>query len=137
MIQSCSNEVVYSHVPHPGMDTPCRVFIIASLVLISTAFTACRARGDKGTMHAKGAHASAAATPMQLTSGGIAPIILFNGTGTSSSDVAAVEAILNSNHLNYSTVNSSQLNEATRTDSEVIQTILYRVANGHPHRGSP
>ncbi len=72
------------------MDTPCRVFIIASLVLISTAFIACGARGDKGS---------------------IAPILLFSGTGASPNDVAAVETILHSNHLNYSTVNSSQLNE--------------------------
>ena len=62
-------------------------------------------------MPAKGANASAAATPTPLTSGGIAPILLFNGSGTSPNDVAAVETILNSNHLNYSTVNSSQLNE--------------------------
>ena len=38
------------------------------------------------------------------------PILLFNGTGTSANDVAAVEAILNGNHLTYSTVNSPQLN---------------------------
>jgi glutamine amidotransferase-like uncharacterized protein len=41
---------------------------------------------------------------------GSAPILLFNGTGTSANDVAAVETILNSNHLSYSTANSSQLN---------------------------
>ena len=87
----------------------CRVLISASLVLISTAFTACGVLGDKGNMLAKGANASAAATP--LTSGGIAPILLFNGSGTSPNDVAAVETILNSNHLNYSTVNSSHLND--------------------------
>jgi glutamine amidotransferase-like uncharacterized protein len=84
---------------------------MASLVLISTAFTACGGRGDKGSIPAKRANASAAANSTPLRSGGIAPILLFNGTGTSRSDVAAVEAILNSNHLNYSTVNSSQLNE--------------------------
>jgi len=43
--------------------------------------------------------------------GGVAPILLFNGTGTSPGDVAAVETILHSNHFNYSTANSSQLNE--------------------------
>jgi len=42
---------------------------------------------------------------------GNAPILLFNGVGTSPSDVAAIEALLNKNHLNYSTVNSSQLNQ--------------------------
>jgi glutamine amidotransferase-like uncharacterized protein len=57
-------------------------------VLIST--TACGVRGDR--------------------SGGPADILLFNGTGTSRNDVAAVETILNSNHLNYSTVGSSHLN---------------------------
>jgi glutamine amidotransferase-like uncharacterized protein len=41
----------------------------------------------------------------------MAPILLFNGTGASPGDVAAIEAILNGRHLNYSTVNSSQLNE--------------------------
>jgi glutamine amidotransferase-like uncharacterized protein len=39
-----------------------------------------------------------------------APILLFNGTGTSPNDVAAVEAILKDRHLAYSTVNSRQLN---------------------------
>ena len=65
-----------------------RLLIIGSLVLISIALGACGAR------------------PVA-----IAPILLFNGTGTSPNDVAAVEAILNSNHFNYSTVNSSRLNE--------------------------
>lgn len=38
------------------------------------------------------------------------PILLFNGTGTSPNDVAAIETILENNHLSYSTANSSQLN---------------------------
>jgi glutamine amidotransferase-like uncharacterized protein len=40
-----------------------------------------------------------------------APILLFSGVGTSPNDVAAIEGLLNKNHLNYSTVNSSQLNQ--------------------------
>jgi glutamine amidotransferase-like uncharacterized protein len=39
-----------------------------------------------------------------------APILLFNGTGTSRNDVAAIETILSSSHLSYSTANSFQLN---------------------------
>ena len=66
------------------------VLLIASLVLISTAFTTCGVRGEKGV---------------------IAPILLLNGIGTSPHDVAAVKTILNRNDLNYLTVNSSQLNE--------------------------
>jgi len=41
---------------------------------------------------------------------GDAPILLFNGTGTSPNDVVAVEAILKDRHLSYATVNSRQLN---------------------------
>ena len=43
-------------------------------------------------------------------SSSVPPILLFNGAGTSANDVAAVEAILNDNHLDYATVNSSELN---------------------------
>ena len=89
------------------MNTTRRGLILASLVLISTAFIGC----GKGSMLAKGTNAAAAATSRPLTSGDISPILLFNGTGTSPNDVAALETILSSNRLNYATVNSSQLNE--------------------------
>jgi glutamine amidotransferase-like uncharacterized protein len=72
------------------MGNPGRDFIAVSLLLISAALTACG--------------------PRPASSGGIAPVLLFTGTGTSANDVAAIETILNSSHLNYSTVNSLQLN---------------------------
>ncbi len=37
-------------------------------------------------------------------------MLLFDGTGTSPNDVTAFEAILNSNQLDYTTVNSAELN---------------------------
>src|SRR5262249_17993459 len=40
----------------------------------------------------------------------ITPLLLFNGIGTSPGDVLALERILSSERLNYSTVNSRQLN---------------------------
>jgi hypothetical protein len=92
---------------------PARV-LIASLVLISTAFTACGVRGDKGSMPARGASAA---------------VLLFNGTGTSPGDVAAVETILNSNHFDYSTVNSSQLNELS--ESRIREYRLLIVPGGN------
>lgn len=42
------------------------------------------------------------------------PILLFNGTGVSANDVAAIETILNNNYLSYATVNSSGLNGMSR-----------------------
>lgn len=64
--------------------------IAASLLLISTALTACG--------------------PGSVSSQRIASVLLFTGTGTSPGDVAALETILENSHLNYSTVNSFQLN---------------------------
>jgi glutamine amidotransferase-like uncharacterized protein len=78
-----------------GAETARVVLVTVSVLLISTAFTACRVRDNEGRMPAPGK---------------IAPILLFNGTGTSPADVAALETILSSQHLNYSTVNSLQLN---------------------------
>jgi glutamine amidotransferase-like uncharacterized protein len=48
--------------------------------------------------------------PGSASSHGTAPVLLFSGAGTSPNDVVAIETILDSNHLNYSTVNSFQLN---------------------------
>jgi glutamine amidotransferase-like uncharacterized protein len=73
------------------VDTRCRALVVASLVLISSNVAACGSRGR--------------------SNGRLAPVLLFNGTGTSPNDVAAVVAILKSNDLDYSTATSSQLNE--------------------------
>jgi glutamine amidotransferase-like uncharacterized protein len=50
------------------------------------------------------------------------PILLFNGAGTSANDVAAVEAILHDNGLEYATVNSSKLNRMS-----AAQLMAYRL----------
>jgi glutamine amidotransferase-like uncharacterized protein len=71
------------------------VSTIAAVVLISSAFTACRGGGDEGRMPAQA---------------GAVPILLFNGTGTSAGDVKALRKILSSERLNYSTADSPQLN---------------------------
>ena len=52
----------------------------------------------------------------------VPPILLFNGAGTSANDVAAVETILNDNHLDYVTVNSSKLNRMSTS-----QLMAYRL----------
>ena len=120
MTRSYSNEVVNAPSSLPVMDARYRVLIIASLVLISTAFSGC----DKASVPKEGANASAAATPTSLRSRGIAPILLFNGTGTSANDVAAVETILDSNDLNYSTVNSSQLNQMSESQLQGYRLLI-------------
>jgi glutamine amidotransferase-like uncharacterized protein len=50
------------------------------------------------------------------------PVLIYNGTGTSSSDVAAVESIVSSLHLGYHTANSSALDKMS-----VSQLLSYRL----------
>ena len=72
-----------------------RVLRAICVVSLFTALASCRAGGDKGDRPAAGV---------------IAPILLFNGTGTSRGDVAAIERILANERLEFGTANSSQLN---------------------------
>jgi len=88
-----------------------RALSIASLVLISAGLAAC------------------GPNPTPLTSGRIAPILLFNGTGTSHGDVAALETVLNAGRLDYSKVNSSQLNRMS--DSQIRGYRLLIVPGGN------
>lgn len=89
-------------------STQCRDFIAACL-LISAALTGC--------------------DPRPASSRGIGSVLLFTGTGTSSGDVAAIEAILKDGHLNFSTVNSTQLNRMTA--SQISRYRLLIVPGGN------
>jgi hypothetical protein len=92
-----------------------RLFLTTmGVLLVSTLFTACRVSGDESRTPA---HAD------------IAPILLFNGTGTSPGDVTALEKILSTEHLNYSTANSLQLNGMS--ESQIRQHRLLIVPGGN------
>src|SRR5690349_14246234 len=97
---ACATHAVKSQA---DMKHPCLWILV--LILIPIAFTAC--------------------TPAP----GSAPILLFNGTGTSANDVAAVETVLNGNHLKYSTANSSQLNRMS--ESQIREYRLLIVPGGN------
>lgn len=80
---------------NPAVHSTQRRDFVAACLLISAALTGCGRR--------------------PASSGGISSVLLFTGTGTSSGDVAAMEGVLNDGHLNYSTVNSTQLNRMTES----------------------
>jgi glutamine amidotransferase-like uncharacterized protein len=69
-----------------------------------------------------------AAAALTATSS-VPPVLLFNGTGTSSSDVAAVEAVLSSLKLKYATVNTSQLN--SMSEAKLKSYRLFLVPGGN------
>jgi glutamine amidotransferase-like uncharacterized protein len=103
---------------------PCRVLIIASVALISLALTACETPDARIAMPANGRPASATATGIPLTSSGVPPILLFNGTGTSANDVVAVATILSNNHLSYSTANSTELNDLSESQLTAYRLLI-------------
>jgi len=94
----------------PSLAGLCGVVVLASLVLISWAFTGCGVRDDQTATPGQGTNASNAAASTPPRSGGTAQILLFNGTGCSPNDVKAFETILKDRGVNYSKVNSSRLN---------------------------
>src|SRR5258707_10557548 len=51
------------------------------------------------------------ASAVPLTSRRVPGILLFNGTGTSPNDVAAIETLLEKSRISYSTASSAQLDE--------------------------
>jgi glutamine amidotransferase-like uncharacterized protein len=53
-----------------------------------------------------------------------APILLFNGTGTSPNDVEAIKTILSTNHLDFVLINSAQLNELDTSQLRKYKLII-------------
>lgn len=106
---------MHSH-PQPGVTRPCPMLVLASTVLILVGFSACGTPGST-----LGASAN---TPAALTPGVTPSILLFTGTGTSASDVSAVESILGVNKLTYATANSSQLNAMTETELKGYKLLI-------------
>lgn len=109
-MKSASFDVYGGRSGFPNLKGMCRILLVASVVLISWSFTACGVRDGRSGSPARGTNASTAAASTPLKSGGTAQILLFNGTGTSPNDVTALETILKGKNVNYSKVNSSQLN---------------------------
>jgi len=79
-----------------------------------------------------GCHRSSVA----LTSTDVPPILLFDGTGTSPNDVAAIETLLEKNQIAYSTASSAQLGEMSAARLRSYQLIIIpggdftRIGNG-------
>jgi glutamine amidotransferase-like uncharacterized protein len=82
--------------------------VLAGLCAVLAALAACRISGDEGRR---------------------APILLFSGAGTSPGDVAALRNILNGERLNYSAVNSRQLNGMS--ESQIREYHLLIVPGGN------
>lgn len=84
---------------HRFASTPRFILTIASLVALIT-FTSC----------GSGSRQAAEVPPLPPPIPAAEPVLLYNGTGASSTDVSAVEAVLGTLGVGYITADSSQLN---------------------------
>jgi glutamine amidotransferase-like uncharacterized protein len=98
-----------------------RVVFIALTALIPIGFTACGTPGSTMGMASANAKQTKA---VPLNAPGTAPVLLFNGTGTSASDVVAIETILAADKLTYSTATSSQLNAMSQAQLQAYQLLI-------------
>lgn len=73
------------------------------IILIATAFTACKSRDNSESKSS---------------------ILLFKGTGVSPNDVAAIQTILEDNHLSYTTINSATLNGMRQADMQRYRLLI-------------
>ena len=79
---------------------------MAAFVIAATMFSGCGSHSDP-------ASAATAALPPAIPAS--EPVLLFNGTGTSA-DVSAVQAVLSSQGVGYTTADSDQLNAMTKAE---------------------
>lgn len=76
------------------------------------------------------------ASAVPLTSGRVPGILLFNGTGTSPNDVAAIETLLEKSRISYSTASSAQMDEMSAARLRSYHLIIVpggdftRIGNG-------
>ena len=102
------------------------IVLIALAVITPITFTGCGSTAFSNNA-ASTTKAPTAAMLMQTPS--VPPVLVFNGAGTSSSDVAAVETVLKNLGLGYATVNSSELD--TMTVSKLLSYRLFIVPGGN------
>lgn len=93
-----------------------RDLFFAGCIALMCALTACSGQGNN--------HCVPIEHPRLDSPGRDIPILLFIGTGTSPCDVVAIENILDGNHINYSTVNSSQFNSTTVSQLQEYRLLI-------------
>src|ERR1700751_845624 len=86
------------------------VLLIAAAIVTPITFTGCGSAGFSNPSTTKAPTAS-----MLIETPSVPPVLLFNGAGTSSTDVAAVESVLKTLKLSYATANSSEMDSMTET----------------------
>ena len=122
------------------------IMLVALAIVTPITFTGCGSSAFSGPPSTKVALAAPAATAAAVSSAAAAtdaaatpvqgsssttPVLLFNGTGTLASDVAAVEVILNTLKLKYSTADSSHMNSMSEATLKTYKLFIVPGGNSN------
>ena len=95
------------------------IILIAVAIVAPITFTGC----GSSAFPNPGASKAPTASMLAQTSS-VPPVLLFNGTGTLSADVSALEAVLTTLKLTYATANTSELNSMTETKLKTYKLLI-------------
>lgn len=108
----------FTHIPSQGQ-------LRYSLIALTTCLAFIVSTGCGSPNRLPGQQSQLSSTNLAMTSpSSTAQILLFNGTGTSSSDVSAVESLLSSLKLTYTTANTSQLDGMSQSQLEAYKLLI-------------
>lgn len=97
------------------------ILLIAPLA-VSITFSGCGSGKQQAALAPTGAVPPVAGLPAAIPAA--EPVLLYDGTGTSSSDVSAVEAVLNTLDIGYTTADASALEAMTEPEVAGYQLII-------------
>jgi len=104
--------------------TPPKGKLLCNLIILMTCFVLIVSTGC-GTPAMPGMSGMPPSQPAaSVTSKSTASVLLFNGSGTSSSDVSAVESLLSSMKLSYATANTSQIEGMSQSTLETYKLLI-------------
>lgn len=96
-----------------------RYSFVALLICVVLISAGCGTPGISGVSSHTSSDAQA-----KIESTSSTPILLFIGTGTSSTDVTAVESLLKTMKLGYATATTSQLDDMSQTELEAYKLLI-------------
>jgi glutamine amidotransferase-like uncharacterized protein len=97
------------------------IFLIAALIA-ALAFNGCGSTNQQAAGAPNGGAPPAPGLPAAIPAA--EPVLLYNGTGTSSTDVSAVESVLDTLNVAYTTADASQLEAMSEPEVAGYQLII-------------
>jgi glutamine amidotransferase-like uncharacterized protein len=97
---------------------------LASLAVVCLAFFVLLITSGCGSPNVPGTNSTQPTPPSDSNTTNTVPVLLYNGTGTSTNDVTAIESVLATLNLKYSTANTSQIEAMSESDLSAYKLLI-------------